>query len=162
MRTFPEKIEEIFRKTTTGDVQNEEKSPMVKMRNVADLRRAKVRSVIIGDDDRVTRSISILRAMLTKEGYAVLGEAKTGLQTAVLFDQYHPNVVLLDINMPKGTGLTTLRLIREIDPNARVIMLTGDTSSELVKDALRLGARDFVSKISGNERILEALKKVLT
>ena len=159
MRTFPENIEEIFRKATTGDVRDEEKNPMVKIRNVADLKRAKVRSVIIGDDDRVTRSV--LRAMLTKEGYAVLGEADTGLQTAVLFDQHHPNVVLLDINMPKGTGLTTLRLIREIDPNARVIMLTGDTSSELVKDALRLGARDFVSKTSGDKRILEALKKVL-
>lgn len=132
---------------------------MAVIRNTQDMKRSRVWSAIIGDDDRVTRSV--LRAVLTKEGYTVLGEADTGLKTAVLFDQHRPDFVLLDVNMPKGTGLTILRLIREIDRHARVIMLTGDSSPETVKDALMLGARDYVSKTSGDKRILEAVKSVL-
>ena len=132
---------------------------MVKIRNIEDLKRPRVRSVVIGDDDRVTRTV--LRAVLTKAGYAVLGEADTGLETAVLFDKHRPDIVLLDINMPKGKGLTILRLLHEIDPHVRVIMLTGDTSPETVSKALKLGAKDYVSKTSGDKRILEAVKKAL-
>ena len=132
---------------------------MVVIRNMADLKRTKVRTVIIGDDDRVTRTV--LRAVLTKAGYAVLGEADTGLETAVLFDKHRPDIVLLDVNMPKGKGLTILRLLHEIDPHVRVIMLTGDTSPKTVSKALQLGAKDYVSKTSGDERILDAVKRVV-
>ncbi len=132
---------------------------MAVIRNVADMKRPRVFSVLIADDDRVTRTV--LRAALTKAGYSVVADAETGIQTVVLYDEKHPDIVLLDINMPKGSGLTTLRMIREINPNAKVVMLTGDRTPESVETALELGAADYVCKTSGDERILEALKNAL-
>ncbi|HPA45153.1 MAG TPA: response regulator [bacterium] len=132
---------------------------MVEYRNVVDMKRPVVRSVIIADDDRLTRSI--LRSVLTRAGYSILGEAETGLKTAVLYEEHHPDILLLDIDMPGGSGITILRLIREMDRNARVIMLTGDTTPKTVSVALRLGAKDYVSKSSGEERLLTAIRKTL-
>ena len=121
--------------------------------------REQVYSVLIGEDCRVTRKR--LRAGLAKRGYQVVGEADTGLETVLLFDKYRPDIVLLDINMPKGNGLTALRMIHEIEPKARAIMLTGETSSDSVITAKKLGAMDYVSKTSSPDRILEALETAL-
>ena len=121
--------------------------------------RENVVSVLIGEDDQVTRKL--LRAALAKQGYSIVAEAETGLQTAMLFEKHRPEITLLDINMPHGSGLTILRLILEIEPGARVIMLTGDTSPETVTVAKDLGAVDYVSKTSGPKRILEALNRAM-
>ncbi len=121
--------------------------------------REQIYSVLIGEDCRVTRKR--LRAGLAKRGYQVVGEAETGLEAVLLFDKCRPDIVLLDINMPKGNGLTALRMIHEIEPRARVIMLTGETSPDSVMTAQRLGAMDYVSKTSNSERIIEALQKAL-
>ncbi len=119
--------------------------------------RPKVFSILICDDDKVSRKI--LRTQLSKLGYSVVGEAETGLQSAILFEKYRPHLSLLDVHMPHGSGLTILALIREIQPEARVILLTGDTDASLVSAAKELGATDYVSKLSQPERLLEAIGK---
>ncbi len=121
--------------------------------------RQRVWSVVVADDDPLFRKI--LRDILTKHGHCVPGEAKTGLEAANLFVQHRPDLVLLDIDMPYGNGLTILRLLREIDPSVRVIMLTGDSSSRAVMTALKLGAKDYVAKKSGERRVMEAIGKAL-
>jgi two-component system, chemotaxis family, chemotaxis protein CheY len=121
----------------------------------------KSKSVLIVDDDRVIRLI--LRKHLTKLGMVIVGEAATGLDGAYMYDKYHPDIVLLDVQMPKGNGLTILRLIHEINPKAVVIMLTGDTAEDVIKNAINLGAHDYISKRSEDlpERLAESLMKTM-
>ncbi len=115
--------------------------------------------VLLGEDSRV--SSTLLRAQLLKHGYTVVGIGETGLETAALFKEHRPDLVLLDINMPKGNGLTILRLIREIDSEAKVIMLTGDATRETVLKAKGLGASAYISKISDFPDVLTIIHKVI-
>ncbi len=121
----------------------------------------KAKTVLIVDDDRVIRLI--LRKHLSKLGMVIVGEAATGLDGAYMFDKYHPDVVLLDVQLPKGSGLTILKLIHEINPKAVVIMLTGDTSEDVIKTAINLGAYDYISKRANDlpERLAESLLKTI-
>ncbi len=126
---------------------------------INDLKGKKLWSVIIADDESAFRAL--LRERITKHGYSVIAEAENGLEAVVLYDQYKPDVLFLDIGMPKGNGLTILPLLKEIDPNARIIMITADTMPDTVKEAVRLGALDYVAKSSDEKRILEALHDAL-
>ena len=119
--------------------------------------RPRIYSVLICDDDNVSRKI--LRAQLTKLGYNSVGEAKTGVESAVLFEKYLPDVTLLDYHMPHGTGLTILKLIQEIQPGAKVVLLTGETDADIVVAAQKLGAVDYVSKVSQPDRLIGAIRK---
>lgn len=119
--------------------------------------RPRIYSVLICDDDNVSRKI--LRAQLTKLGYNIVGEAKTGVESAVLFEKYLPDVTLLDYHMPHGTGLTILKLIQEIQPGAKVVLLTGETDADIVVAAQKLGAVDYVSKVSQPDRLIGAIRK---
>ena len=121
----------------------------------------KSKSILIVDDDRVIRLI--LRKHLTKLGMVIVGEAATGLDGAYMYDKYHPDIVLLDVQMPKGNGLTILRLIHEINPKALVIMLTGDTAEDVIKNAINLGAKDYISKRADDlpERLAESIQKII-
>lgn len=120
----------------------------------------KSKNVLIIDDDRVIRMI--LRKNVIKLGMNVAGEAATGLDGAYLYDKYNPDIVLLDVQLPKGNGLTILRLIHEINPKAIVIMLTSDTSEKVIKTAISLGAFDYILKIGNDlpERLAESMMKV--
>ncbi len=115
------------------------------------------KKVLICEDDPETRLL--LRSMLQNYGYEICGEAENGLQSINLFEENRPDVVLLDIKMPKGDGLTVLRFIRDLDTVARVVMLTGDDSPHSVQTARKLGADDYLIKTSmvDTDRFLKAL-----
>lgn len=100
--------------------------------------------VLICEDEAV--SLLLLRSILEKRGYEVIGEATTGLQAINLYDEKKPDLVLLDINMPKGGGITTLRFMRELDPIPYIVILTGDNSKFNVETTKKLGANDYVLK----------------
>ncbi|RJP22621.1 MAG: response regulator [Candidatus Omnitrophota bacterium] len=104
----------------------------------------KPKRVLICEDDADCRFL--LKAKLKQHGYEIAGEAKTGYQSLTLFMETKPDIVLLDIGMPKGSGLTVLRFIREIDQDIRIVMLTGDNKERTVKIALKLGANDYLIK----------------
>ena len=112
--------------------------------------------VLVCDDDDVCRRM--LCSKLKKHEYEIVGEAETGLEALNLFMQRRPDIVLLDIKMPMGSGLTVLRFIREVDTNAKIIMLSADRTSHAVNTALKLGANDYLVKGQLNtDRLLEAL-----
>ncbi len=120
--------------------------------------RPKVCKILLGEDCRV--SSTLIRSYLAKKGYAIAGVGETGLQTALLYDRHRPDVVLLDVNMPEGNGLTILRLIREINPDALVIMLSNDSSSFTKEISMKLGAASYISKGTSPQRILEAIQEL--
>ena len=100
--------------------------------------------------------------MATKGGHEIVGEAETG-QTAIdLYKTTKPDLVILDILMPDMNGLEALRKIREMDPDARVLMCTASEQSSHVQEALSLGAKGYIVKPFTKEAILSTIEKAFT
>jgi two-component system chemotaxis response regulator CheY len=116
-------------------------------------------NVLIVDD--LTFIKIVLRDIIEKSGFRVVGEASNGEQAIVLYQDLRPDVVLMDITMPGMDGLTALKKIREIDPAARVIICSALGQQRLIVQAIQLGAKDFIVKPFQPERVVSALKKAL-
>ena len=99
--------------------------------------------------------------LLTENGYKVI-EAENGAQAVQLYQQHKPDAVLLDITMPEMDGLTALKEIRKLDPNAKVAMVTAMGQQSIVMEALKSGARDFVLKPFQSDRVLGTVKKLVS
>lgn len=98
--------------------------------------------------------------LLADNGYDVL-EAETGTQAVEQYEANRPDGVLLDIMMPEMDGLTALRELRRMDPNARVAMVTALGHRSVVMEALKAGACDFVVKPFDASRVLGAVQKLV-
>lgn len=98
--------------------------------------------------------------LLTDNGYKVV-EADNGLQAVKQYQTHRPDAVLLDITMPEMDGLSALREIRKLDPNAKVAMVTAMGQQSIVMEALKAGARDFVLKPFQTERVLATVRKLV-
>ncbi len=98
--------------------------------------------------------------LLTESGYQVI-EAENGVQAVQQYQRHHPDAVLLDITMPEMDGLTALKEIRKMDPNAKVAMVTAMGQQSTVMEALKAGARDFVLKPFQSDRVLATVKKLV-
>ena len=99
--------------------------------------------------------------LLKENGYDVV-EAGNGSEAIELYKSESPDAVLLDITMPDMDGLTALKHLRQLDSNARVAMVTAMGQQTIVVDALKSGAKDFVVKPFAAERVLAAVKKILS
>ena len=116
-------------------------------------------NVLIVDDLAFIKIV--LRDIIEKAGFRVIGEASNGEQAISLYQDTRPDVVLMDITMPGMDGLTALGKIREIDPAARVIICSALGQQRLIVQAIQLGARDFIVKPFQPQRVISALKKAL-
>jgi two-component system chemotaxis response regulator CheY len=114
--------------------------------------------VMIVDDAQFMRMR--VNKLLTKHGYDVV-EAEDGEQAVTTYRSTHPDAVLMDITMPRKDGLTALTEIRQLDPAAKVIMLTALGQQRLVLKAMQAGARDFVVKPYNPERLMKTIEKML-
>ena len=103
----------------------------------------------------------VLRDILEKAGFRVVGEASNGDEAIRVYLDKRPDVVLMDITMPGMDGLTALKKIREHDPRARVIICSALGQQRLIVQAIQLGAKDFIVKPFQPQRIISALKKAL-
>ena len=101
-------------------------------------------SVLVADDDRSMREL--LKAILNSENYPIVGEVSNGLDVVLKCVELKPDVVLLDINMPKIDGIKALEEIRKARPSTMVLMVSGDLTVDRVKEALANGAAGFVVK----------------
>lgn len=112
---------------------------------------------MIADDAGHIRRLCAIA--LEAHGFAVL-EAASGTEAVETYRRRRPEVVLLDIGMPDG-GLDALRSIKQIDPAARVAMLTGHHDAQTVTAALAGGVRDYVVKPFTRARLLAAVERLL-
>ena len=116
-------------------------------------------NVLIVDDLAFIKIV--LRDILEKSGFRVVGEASNGEEAIALYQDKRPDVVLMDITMPGMDGLTALKKIRELDGQARVIICSALGQQRLIVQAIQLGARDFIVKPFQPQRVVSALKKAL-
>ncbi len=112
--------------------------------------------VLIADDALFTRKV--LREILESEGCEVI-EAINGRDAVDKFREWRPDLVLLDVSMPEMDGLATLNAIKEIDSNAKVVMISAMGQSSTVNEALKSGACDFIVKPFRPHQIRELIAK---
>jgi two-component system, chemotaxis family, chemotaxis protein CheY len=114
--------------------------------------------VLIVDDAQFMR-LRCARILL-ENGYTVV-EAENGRHAVEQYQAESPDAVLMDVSMPEMDGLAALRAIRAHDPEARVAMLTAMGQQNVIIEAIKAGAKDFVVKPFEPERVLKALQKML-
>ena len=115
-------------------------------------------NVLIVDDSRTSRKI--LRRILEEAEHTVIGEAVNGEDGYLQYQELKPDVVTLDITMPKMDGLEALRLIKKYDENAVAIMITAAGQKEKMILAVKSGASDFISKPYEPSDVLRVIEKV--
>jgi DNA-binding NarL/FixJ family response regulator len=116
--------------------------------------------VLVADDQRVVREGLVLLLELLG-GIEVVGAAADGEQAMALAADLRPDVVLMDLRMPRLDGVAATRRLRERDPEIRVIALTTYDDEQSVVQALRAGARGYLTKDAGAEEIRQALEAVV-
>lgn len=115
--------------------------------------------VLIVDDAAFMRMM--IKEILSKNGYTVVGEASDGAQAVDKYKELGPDLVTMDITMPEMDGITALKEIKKLDPNARIIMCSAMGQQAMVIDAIQAGAKDFIVKPFQADRVIEAIKKTL-
>ena len=104
---------------------------------------------------------SMIKDILRKGGYQVVGEAEDGVRAIEKYRELKPDLVTMDITMPDMDGITAVKEIRGTDPNAVIIMCSAMGQQAMVIDAIQAGAKDFIVKPFQPDRVLEAIRKVL-
>ena len=113
--------------------------------------------VLIADDAAYMREM--LRDILTSGGYDIVAEASDGEEAVSAYREHTPDLVTLDIVMPRKSGLEALREILAVDPGACVVMCSALGQDALVRDMLKAGARGYVVKPFKPDQVLEAIGK---
>lgn len=116
-------------------------------------------TAVIVDDNSSIRLL--LKGVLTELGMSIVAQASNGEEAVRSAQTHQPQVLFLDVNMPLMSGLDALPKIREVSPNTAVVMVTGDTSRELVQQAAGLGARGYIVKPVRPAYVEAFLKKLL-
>lgn len=115
--------------------------------------------ILITDDAAFMRMM--LKDILTKGGYEIVGEAANGNESFEKYQQFKPDLVTMDITMPQCDGITALKQIMAADPSAKVIMCSAMGQQAMVIESIQSGAKDFVVKPFQPQRVLEAVKKLI-
>ena len=117
-----------------------------------------MRKILICDDATFMRTM--LKEILTKNGYEVVGEAANGQEAIIQYKKLKPDIVTMDITMPDMNGIDATRAIRAYDSHAKIIMCSAMGQQAMVMDAIKAGARDFIVKPFQAEKVLEAVRKL--
>ena len=116
--------------------------------------------VLIVDDAAFMRMM--LRDILSKNGFEIVGEAENGKIAVQMYEELKPDVVTMDITMPEMDGISAVKEIKTTYPDAKVVMVSAMGQQAMVIEAIRSGAADFIVKPFQPDRVLEALGKALS
>ena len=116
--------------------------------------------ILIVDDASFMRSV--LKDIIKNNGLASeIFEAADGIEGVIAFQKIKPDLVTMDVNMPRADGIQALRAILKIDPHAKVVVITSVEEKHIVQDAIKLGARDYVVKPFDRSNVALVLNKVI-
>lgn len=117
------------------------------------------KKILIVDDAAFMRLV--LKNILDKNGYEVVGEASNGQEAIEKYKSMSPDLVTMDITMPIMEGIEAVKHIRQHDADAKIIMCSAMGQQIMVVQSLQAGARDFIVKPFQEERVLESIRRVI-
>lgn len=115
--------------------------------------------VLVVDDAAFMRMM--IKDILSKNGYDVVGEAENGLKAVEKYQELKPDLTTMDITMPEMDGITAVKEIKKMDAGAKIIMCSAMGQQAMVIEAIQSGARDFIVKPFQPDRVLEAVRKAV-
>lgn len=114
--------------------------------------------VMLADDNAPVRRS--LKTLLEREGFNVVGEADDGEQAVTLADRHRPDVILLDLSMPRLNGIEAARRIHKANPGARTIILTVHCDYQYVVQALEAGVHGYILKARATNDLARGVQEV--
>jgi two-component system chemotaxis response regulator CheY len=114
--------------------------------------------LLVDDEPHIRKYLGLV---LKQFGTPVILEAANGEEAVEVYRRENPDLVLLDVNMPKMDGMATLRKLREIDPRCLVIMLTSVANRATVEQAIEIGAVNYIRKDTSRDEISQALHETI-
>jgi len=115
--------------------------------------------ILLVDDHPIVRQG--LRTLLEgREGWEIVGEASDGLEAVEKAQNLKPDVMVLDVTMPRMNGLEACRLLRSQSPHLEILFVTQHDSPQMMREALDVGARGYVVKSNAARDLLEAVEAV--
>ena len=115
--------------------------------------------ILIADDHYVVR-MGLTALVETEADLQVVGEASDGIQVVELYKKHEPDLVLMDLRMPRADGIAATRVLREQFPKARILMLTTYDGDDDIHRALSAGASGYLLKNSTRESLIPAIRAV--
>jgi two-component system chemotaxis response regulator CheY len=115
--------------------------------------------ILVADDASFMRQM--IREIVEEGGHQVVAEASDGIEAIEQFKKHHPDVVTMDIVMPRRSGIDAVKGILEVDRTACVVMCSALGQETLVQEALQAGARDFIVKPFKPDAVIATLRKVI-
>lgn len=117
------------------------------------------KKILLVDDAAFMRMT--IKNCLSKAGYTNLLEAGDGMIACETYKNEKPDLIIMDITMPNMDGIQALQTIKQLDPNAKVVMCSAMGQEAMVVEAIQLGALDFIVKPFKPDRILQTVSKIL-
>lgn len=111
--------------------------------------------ILVVDDATFIRNM-VKRALLPPD-FAIVGEAANGMEAIKLYDEVEPDIITMDITMRGMDGLTAMEEILKKSPEAKIIMLSSMGEQSLIKKAISMGAKDYITKPFKPERLISAI-----
>ena len=115
--------------------------------------------ILIVDDSRTSRKM--LRSILESNGHEILDEAVNGQDGVQKFQALRPDVITLDITMPIVDGVEALKMIKALDGDAKVVMVTAAGQKNQMIDCIKAGANEFLNKPFDQQEILDVIAKMV-
>ena len=118
------------------------------------------KTVLIVDDIPFVRKT--LKQILTNQGYRIVGEAENGEEAIQLFRETNPTIVTMDLVMPLMNGVEATKRILQINPSAKVVILSAMMQENLVTEAIVAGAKDYIMKPFQTDDVARVLRNVIS
>ena len=114
--------------------------------------------ILIVDDSLFMRQM--LKNILPKDKFEIVGEASTGKEAIKKYKELDPDIITMDITMPDMDGISAVREIKEINKDAKVIMCSAMGQKPMIKEALEAGALDFIIKPFDKEKAIKIIESI--
>lgn len=115
--------------------------------------------IMIADDSDAIRLV--LQDILSIGNHEIVAEAVNGEEAVRKFSEVHPDVLLLDLAMPKKDGLTVLKEVMANHPTAKVILITASDNQNIINECLNVGATAFISKPFDFDHVLKLITEIV-
>lgn len=117
-------------------------------------------TVLLADDLYFMRMVQ--KEVLEASGYKIVAEASTGTEAVRKYEEFSPDIAILDITMPEMNGLEAMKRIFAVNPQARIIICSAIGQQNLIVEAINAGIKDFIVKPFKPERLLSAMAKAVS